>query len=117
MFSVLSLNVGINAAASRNALLDWIDALVTGMFPGNSILVWAVPGNPPSRRIRGMFHNLNSNQVDDIESKLDSFTAWITQAAGMSAGRYFVIRNATGSSYKLKINTKCVGIFTNVSEV
>lgn len=117
MFSVLSLNVGINAAASRNALLDWIDALVTGMFPGNSILVWAAPGNPPLRRMRGMFHNLNCNQVDDIESKLDSYTAWITQAAGMSAGRYLVVRKTTGSSYKLKINTKCVGIFTNVSEV
>ena len=45
--------------------------------------------------MRGMFHNLNPNQVDDIESRLDSYMAWITQAAGMSAGRYLVIRKTT----------------------
>lgn len=65
--------------------------------------------------MRGIHQNLNANQVDAIESRLDSYTAWIGQVGvARSAGRYLTVKKTIGSSEKLKVNTKIKSVCKSV---
>jgi hypothetical protein len=113
---LLFLYVGVNPAASRDRLLDWLEALVVGVA-GHECRVYAHPGLPPTRRLRGFFQNLTNNIVDDLETNLTSHTAWVAAIGAQSAGRYIKISKRPRQADGLQMNAKGMGIFKTMDKI
>lgn len=109
------MNVGANAAASRNALLDWLENVVTSVA-GNNCRVFEIPEPTRRGRIRGFFQGLTSNQVDNVEGMI-AYPAWTAAIGNLSAGRYIKISKMTQSTEKLQVNMKSCGVFRTVGAI
>lgn len=106
---------GANAAASRNALLDWLENVVTSVA-GNNCRVFEIPEPTRRGRIRGFFQGLTSNQVDNVEGMI-AYPAWTAAIGNLSAGRYIKISKMTQSTEKLQVNMKSCGVFRTVGAI